>query len=127
MVYKPLLPVFQLAQDYRAREIKNPKGRPLGRKDVQRLRDYLGTPSRLTLAVSSGQFGRLLLTGQGLLRRFLPRHVEAEPVGDARGEQSEAEDIVGASHARVAEEEVRHQQRAGQLEQHHHLPRRPAG
>ena len=28
MVYKPLLPVFQLAKDYRAREIKSPKGDP---------------------------------------------------------------------------------------------------
>ena len=42
MVYKPLLPVFQLAQDYRAREIKSPKGRSFGRNDVQRLRDTWG-------------------------------------------------------------------------------------
>ena len=34
MVYKPLLPVFQLAQDYGAQEIKSPKGRSFGRNDV---------------------------------------------------------------------------------------------
>jgi hypothetical protein len=28
MVYKPQLPVFQLTKDYRAREIKSPKGDP---------------------------------------------------------------------------------------------------
>ena len=69
MVYKPLLPVFQLVQDYSAREIKNPKGRALGRNDMQRLGDYLGTPSRLSPVVSSSHVGHLLVAGQILTQR----------------------------------------------------------
>src|SRR3712207_2511256 len=44
-----------------------------------------------------------------------PRIFQAEPIGDAGGEQGQAEDVVRAAYAGVAVEKERHHQQARQL------------
>src|SRR5215203_909848 len=84
-------------------------------------------PSKAPPATPAPAAFRNSLRVRPLLIAFSPWLVQAEQVGDTGGEQGQAEDVVGASHAGVSEEDDRNHQHAGQLEDHNHLPRRPSG
>src|SRR5918994_2820034 len=64
---------------------------------------------------------------RGLFGTFLFPSVQAEQVGDGRGEQGQAEDIVRAAHTRVSEEDDGHHQRARKLEKDDRLSREFTG